>query len=88
VVKSVLPALLLSLSCLAGAGKQLPESLLAFIRHAETRHGEFGKRAAMGLIEPMPGPDRERLDAAFLIENLDLAMEARRAFPWAARVSG
>ncbi|MFM7816942.1 MAG: hypothetical protein ACKPGI_08245, partial [Verrucomicrobiota bacterium] len=57
-----------------------------FIGEAQTRHGEAGDRAARFLVEHMPEADRESLSSAFLIENLDLAFQARKEFPWAAAV--
>lgn len=57
-----------------------------FIGEARTQHGEAGDRAARFLVEHMPEADRESLSSAFLIENLDLAFQARKEFPWAAAV--
>lgn len=58
----------------------------SFLFAAEARHGLAGKRAATFLIENMPQRDRETLSAAFLSENLDLAMAARNEFAWAKAV--
>ena len=57
-----------------------------FVESAATKHGALGERAARFLVEHMPPQDRESLTAAFLIENLDLAFQARAEFPWAAAV--
>jgi len=57
-----------------------------FVSAARDRHGEAGERAARFLVEHMPARDRESLTADFLIENLDLAFQARREFPWAGAV--
>lgn len=56
-----------------------------FIATARKDHGAFGEKAARFLVENMPTRDAV-LDAAFLTENLDLAMKARQTFPWAAKV--
>lgn len=57
-----------------------------FIAAARARHGEAGEAAARFLVEHLPSRDREALSAEFLIENLDLAFQARSEFPWAASV--
>lgn len=57
-----------------------------FIASARSRHGEAGERAARFLVEHMPARDRESLTTSYLLENLDLAFQARREFPWAASV--
>lgn len=56
------------------------------IRSARSSHGAFGERAATFLVEHMPASDRAELDAAYLIENLELALTARESFGWAALV--
>lgn len=57
-----------------------------FISAARKDHGAFGEKAARFLVESMPENDARTLDAAFLTENLNLALKARQTFPWAARV--
>ncbi|WP_265594587.1 transglutaminase domain-containing protein [Haloferula sp. BvORR071] len=57
-----------------------------FIAAAKSKHGEAGEKAARFLSDHMPAQDREKLDAAFLAENLDLAFQARSEFPWAKDV--
>lgn len=57
-----------------------------FIAAAAARHGASGEKAARFLVEHMPAPDKETLTAAFLTENLELAMKARTTFPWAKDV--
>ncbi len=57
-----------------------------FIAQATEKHGAFGEKAARFLVEHMPANDRESLTAAFLNENLDLALKARATFPWAKDV--
>lgn len=57
-----------------------------FVAAARKDHGDFGEKAARFLVANMPEQDARTLDAAFLSENLDLAMQARRTFPWSAKV--
>ena len=57
-----------------------------FIAQAAVKHGAFGEKAARFLVEHMPAGDRGSLAAAFLGENLDLALKARDTFPWAKEV--
>ena len=57
-----------------------------FIAAAQSKYGERGIRAARFLTEHMPTNDRKLLSSAFLMENLDLALEARDEFPWAKEV--
>ncbi|RYD23599.1 MAG: transglutaminase domain-containing protein [Verrucomicrobiaceae bacterium] len=57
-----------------------------FIATARKDHGAFGEKAARFLVENMPEQDEKTLDAAFLTENLNLALKARETFPWAAKV--
>ncbi|MDX1680963.1 MAG: transglutaminase domain-containing protein [Akkermansiaceae bacterium] len=86
-MKPILPVLLVGLGTFSAAAlEELPESIAPFVQHAQTRHGDFGKRAASHLLEHMPASDLKRLNAEFLSENLDLAMQAREQFPWAAKV--
>jgi hypothetical protein len=58
-----------------------------FVEAAAERHGKFGERAAIYLVEGMPEKDLKGLSKAFLVENLDLAMKAREDYPWAKDVS-
>jgi hypothetical protein len=44
------------------------------------------ERARAFLWEHMPDSDREQLSQEYLAENLELALEARASFPWAASV--
>jgi pimeloyl-ACP methyl ester carboxylesterase len=57
-----------------------------FIAAAAAKHGAFGEKAALFLVENMPPSDRNELSADFLVENLDLALKARATFPWAKDV--
>jgi len=50
---------------------------------ARERFGEVGGKAAKFLVEGMPAGDRATLKKEFLMENLDLALQARAEFPWA-----
>lgn len=70
---------------LALAGENAGE-IRAFLDSARERHGEFGGKAAAFLVEGMPAADLRELTSDFLLENLDLAMKARKEFPWAAEV--
>jgi len=56
-----------------------------FQRLAREQHGDLGARAAAYLAAFAPDRDAG-LDAAFLLEHLTLALEARERFPWAAAV--
>ena len=67
------------------AGENKAE-LTRFVNVATERHGATGKRAALFLLAGMAAPDRLALGSDFLIENLDLAMQARTSFPWAKKV--
>lgn len=57
-----------------------------FIAAAAAKHGASGEKAARFLVEHMPPADKETLTAAFLTENLDLAMKVRAEFAWAKDV--
>jgi len=57
-----------------------------FVAGAAARHGERGEWAARFLVAHMPEADRGRVDAAFLAENLDLALRARDEFAWGRAV--
>jgi hypothetical protein len=70
---------------LKSAGENAPE-IQGFLAQAAERHGAFGERAATFLVEGMPPSDLRSLDTGFLVENLDLAMRARKEFPWAVKV--
>ena len=54
-----------------------------FVTQAATEFGDEGRAAAEFLADHRPERDAE-LSADFLMENLRLAMTARREFPWAA----
>ena len=57
-----------------------------FVAHAKSHYGAEGERAALFLIANMPPADQTSLSAEYLIENLDLAYQARTNFPWAKSV--
>ena len=57
-----------------------------FIRQAAQKYGSTGRRAADFLVTNMPAADRATLGCEFLMENLGLALEARKTFPWAKTV--
>ena len=66
--------------------EQLPVETAKFIAAAADKFGNPGRRAAYFLADNMPAGDRATLDSDFLMENLSLAFEARKKFPWAAAV--
>ena len=72
-------------AALVKAGDNRAE-LEAFISTAEKMHSDLGQRAAEFLVEGMPGRDLTSLNRQFLTENLDLAMKARKEFPWCAQL--
>jgi hypothetical protein len=74
--------MMLSLTAAAAMGNPAED----FIASAREKHGDFGERAARYLVAHMPERDRRELSAAFLSGHLDQAMQARREFPWAAKV--
>lgn len=71
---------------LAWAGIVWGGPLDDFRAAARSKHGAAGERAADFLIGNMPDKDRTEVPAAFLSENLDLALQARAEFPWARSV--
>jgi transglutaminase-like putative cysteine protease len=64
----------------------LPVESELFIDQAANRFGEAGRKAADSLLSNMPAVDRARLSCDYLTQNLTLAFEARKRFPWAAAV--
>jgi poly(3-hydroxybutyrate) depolymerase len=61
----------------------LPLESELFIKQAEEKFGDVGRRAAYFLVDNMPAGDRATLDCSFLMENLSLALKAREQFSWA-----
>lgn len=59
----------------------------AFITAATKEFGQVGRRAAYFLVDNMPASDRTGLSVDFLMENLSLALEARKKFPWATNLA-
>ncbi|MHC5026088.1 MAG: transglutaminase domain-containing protein [Planctomycetota bacterium] len=57
-----------------------------FIESAAAEHGDVGRRAAVFLAEHRPQRD-SAIELALLEQNLRLALQARREFPWAAALS-
>ena len=53
-----------------------------FVKTAREKHGEFGEKAAVFLVEGMSAADLKALKSEFLLDNLGLALKAREAFPW------
>ena len=58
----------------------------AFVSAATAKFGDAGRRAAYFLVDNMPASDRGALSSSFLMENLSLALEARKTFAWAKAV--
>lgn len=81
----LVPAICL-LFALAAAAAGDEDAVKAFQAQAERQHGAPGARAAAFLAAGMPQADRKALTAEFLLENLRLALEARKRFAWAAGV--
>jgi predicted esterase len=66
--------------------EELPLETANFIAAAAEKYGDPGRRAAYFLVDNMPASDRATLSAEFLMENLSLALEAKKKFPWAKSV--
>jgi hypothetical protein len=64
----------------------MPVETESFVAQAAAKFGEVGRRAAYFLVDNMPASDHATVNSEFLMENLSLALEARKRFPWAARV--
>jgi len=64
----------------------MPVETETFLAAAAEKYGDSGRRAAYFLVDNMPAGDRAGLSTSFLMENLSLALEARKTFPWAAAV--
>ncbi len=58
-----------------------------FLERASKKLGPEGRRAAEFLCRSMPERDRQTLTADFLMENLRLALAARKRFPWAKNLT-
>ena len=74
------------LVCLLTSLTASADPIEKFVSYAQTKYGESGLKAARFLVLHMPENDKNSLSTEFLIENLDFAFEARKAFPWAAKV--
>jgi pimeloyl-ACP methyl ester carboxylesterase len=64
----------------------MPVETEAFVATAAEKFGDVGRRAAYFLVDNMPASDRAAFDTEFQLENLSLALEARKKFPWATNV--
>ena len=64
----------------------MPVKSETFVTLAGQKRGDEGRRAAWFLVDNMPARDRALLSCEFLMEDLDLALEAREHFPWAKAV--
>lgn len=62
------------------------EEIRGFLE-ASKAYGSLGERAAAFLVEHMPARDLKALSKDFLVENLALALKARKSFPWAKTLS-
>ncbi len=78
-MKKIVILMLLTAPAVAFSQSDFPES-------AKQQYGEMGTLAAEFLVTNMPEQDRNTLDTAFLMENLELALKARTTFPWAKLV--
>ncbi len=65
----------------------MPVETEIFVAQAAEKFGDVGRRAAYFLVDNMPASDRAALSCDFLMENLSLALEARKKFPWATNVA-
>lgn len=74
------------LFCFPFVAQAVNEELHAFVKAAGQQHGAFGQTAAEFLVEHMPQTDREQLKTDFLLENLSLALKARKEFIWAQQL--
>ncbi|HUC84379.1 MAG TPA: sugar-binding protein, partial [Candidatus Acidoferrales bacterium] len=61
----------------------MPVETELFVAQATEKFGDVGRRAAEFLTANMPAADRSALTCDFLMENLQLALQARQEFPWA-----
>lgn len=82
----MIPRLLASILLPAFSTLALSTPTDGFITSAAAKHGAFGEKAARFLVGHMPASDKEILTTGFLLENLDLALEARATFPWAKEI--
>jgi predicted esterase len=64
----------------------LPVETETFVAAAAEKYGDVGRRAAYFLVDNMPAGDRAFRGCDFLMENLALALQARKSFPWASAV--
>ncbi len=81
---AALSSIVLTVVVAAALGEE--DAVKAFQTQARQRHGAAGAKAAEFLIAGIPQADRKALSAEFLLENLRLALEARKRFAWAAGV--
>jgi len=65
----------------------MPVESETFVAMAAQKFGDTGRRAAYFLVDNMPASDRAAFDTEFLLENLSLAFDARKKFPWATNVA-
>jgi len=65
----------------------MPVESETFVAMAAQKFGDTGRRAAYFLVDNMPPSGPRRVRHEFLLENLSLAFDARKKFPWATNVS-
>jgi predicted esterase len=61
----------------------MPVETELFVAKAAEKFGDVGRRAAYFITDNMPAGDRTALTCDFLMQNLELALQARQEFPWA-----
>ncbi|MFT5733825.1 MAG: poly(3-hydroxybutyrate) depolymerase/transglutaminase-like putative cysteine protease [Planctomycetota bacterium] len=73
----------------ASAATPAPESdaWTQFVEAASTELGPEGEKAARFLAEHRPSSDAVLEDGSLLMDNLRLALAARKEFPWASSIS-
>lgn len=64
----------------------MPLDSETLVARAGDKYGDAGRRAAYFLLDNMPAEDRGRLSCDFLMQDIDLALQARHRFPWAQAV--
>jgi hypothetical protein len=65
---------------------KMPVETELFAQQAAKKYGSTGWHAAEFIVTNMPSGDRATLGCDFLMENLGLALKARKQFPWAKNV--
>ena len=76
---------IVALSLLVSSGPSRADETDFFLKRSHEIGGEAA-RAAEFLVKYMPEGDRRTMSSRDLLEDLKLALEARKRFPWAAKV--